>query len=47
MLLTVTVDGRVASFLFATPGGWACLAAAVLLDLAGAAWSRRLVGAVS
>jgi tight adherence protein B len=47
MLLAVTVDRRVGAFLFATPGGWMCLALAAGLDLGGAAWSRRLVGAVS
>lgn len=47
MLLAVGVDPKVGSFLFATPGGWACLAGAVTLDLGGLLWSVRLLEGVT
>ena len=40
-------DRRVAAFLFASPGGWACLLGGAALDGVGAWWMGRLVGRVS
>lgn len=37
-------DPELARFLFVTPVGWAFLVSGALLDLAGAAWMRRLAG---
>ncbi|MCP5028774.1 MAG: hypothetical protein GY929_21075 [Actinomycetia bacterium] len=37
------LDDRLAQFLFASPGGWACLAGGVGLDGVGAFWMARLV----
>lgn len=41
-LLASRADPRLAHTLFATPIGWTLLVAGVALDLAGAAWMRRL-----
>lgn len=35
-------DPRTSTFLFRSPVGWACLAAGIALDAAGALWMRRL-----
>jgi tight adherence protein B len=43
LLWAVATDRRTAAFLVATPGGWACLGAGLGLELAGAAWMRRLL----
>jgi tight adherence protein B len=40
--LLVVGDTAAAGFLLGTPGGWACLALGVGLDLAGAWWMTRL-----
>ncbi len=40
----VVVDPRTAGFLFSEPLGWACVAAGVLLDIAGAVWMSRITG---
>lgn len=45
--VAVSTDARVATFLLASPGGWACLGAGLVLDAAGAWWMARLVGRVT
>ncbi len=45
--LATVLDRRVGSFLLRSPGGWACLAVGAGLDLAGAWWMRRAIGAVT
>lgn len=42
--LVAVADARIASFLFATPLGWACLIGGGALDAAGAWWMHRLTG---
>jgi tight adherence protein B len=39
-------DHRVAAFTLHTPAGWTCVLVGLSLDLLGAAWMRRLVGAI-
>jgi tight adherence protein B len=46
-VVTTATDSRVASFVLGTSPGLLCLAAGLLLDLAGAAWMARLVRRVS
>jgi tight adherence protein B len=43
LLLAAGLGLRPLSFLFGSPAGFACLAAGVLLDLAGVWWTNRLV----
>ncbi|QXC60095.1 hypothetical protein KSP35_17275 [Aquihabitans sp. G128] len=40
-------DPRLAAFLFATPGGWACLGGGLVLDAVGATWMAHQLRAVS
>lgn len=45
--VVAVADGRVASFLFGTPVGWACFIVGAAVDAVGWWWMRRLTGAVS
>lgn len=42
--VVAVADSRIASFLLATPAGWACLVGGGTLDAIGALWMRRLTG---
>jgi tight adherence protein B len=44
-VVAAALDPRVASVLVASPLGWACLAAGVALNGAGAVWMARITGA--
>jgi tight adherence protein B len=43
LLWAVTTDRRTAAFLVKGPAGWACLGVGLGLEVAGAAWMRRLL----
>jgi tight adherence protein B len=45
--LMSTVEPRAVGFLVATPIGWACLATGIALDVVGAVWMARVVGATT
>ena len=45
--VAVAADGDTAAFLLGTPGGIACLAVGLVLDLAGFRWMRRLAARVT
>jgi tight adherence protein B len=44
-VFVAVVDPRVAAF-FASPAGWGCVAAGLVLDAVGATWMDRMAGAV-
>jgi tight adherence protein B len=46
-LVLAAVDPRSVVVLVATPTGWACATAAIVLDAVGFWWMRRLIGAVA
>ncbi len=42
-VLAAVADDRIASFLFGSPAGWACIVVGLLLDAVGAVWMRITV----
>lgn len=44
--MAVAADGETARFLLGSPGGLACLATGLLLDVAGFRWMRRIAASV-
>ncbi len=42
-VLAAAADDRIASFLFGSPAGWACIVVGLLLDAVGAVWMRITV----